>query len=166
MKGWLIRAQQPRSKRISCKGYPPPPPRELWSYVRAGGAPPELTRSFCILQSCPVDFHSTYNSGIGIGDTRTPPLPRRRELLSYVRASCAPPPCSGPMFDLTPPSPPLGLYTILVLPILYGVYHTNVRSEGESYTVQLSCTGFAPGWAMQVGGGNERMVDSCTTASK
>jgi len=106
MKGWLIRAQQPRSKRISCKGYPPPPPRELWSYVRAGRAPPGLTRSFCILQSCPVDFHSTYNIGIGIGNTRTPPLPRRRELLSYVRASCAPPPGPGPILALPPPPLP------------------------------------------------------------
>jgi len=38
-------------------------------------------------------------------------------------------------------------------------------SEGESYTVQSSCNSTAPGWAMQVGGGGERMVDSCTTAS-
>ena len=31
--------------------------------------------------------------------------------------------------------PEVGLYTILVLPILYGVLHSNGRSEGESYTV-------------------------------
>jgi len=37
---------------------------------------------------------------------------------------------------------------------------------GESFTVQYACTSIAPGRAVQVGGGDERMVDSCTTASK
>jgi len=60
----------------------------------------------------------------------------------------------------------LGLYTILLLPILYGVKHTNGRSEGESYTVQLSCNSIALGWIVQVGRANERMADSCTTGSK
>jgi len=36
----------------------------------------------------------------------------------------------------------------------------------ESYAVQSSCNSIAPGGAMQVGGGNETMVDSCTIASK
>ena len=44
--------------------------------------------------------------------------------------------------------------------------HTHGRSEGESYTVQQACNSIAPGWAMQVGGGDDMMVDSCTIASK
>ena len=58
------------------------------------------------------------------------------------------------------------LGAILLVPILYGVWHTNGRSEGGSYTAQSSCNSIAPGWAMQVGAGNERRVDSCTQASK
>jgi len=30
----------------------------------------------------------------------------------------------------------LGLYTILLLPILYGIWHTKGRSDGGSYTAQ------------------------------
>jgi len=37
---------------------------------------------------------------------------------------------------------------------------------GGSYTAQQSCISIAPGWAMQLGAANERMVDSCTHASK
>ena len=70
-----------------------------------------------------------------------------------------------PSGDVVSPLPWFVLYTILFLPILYGV-HTNGRSEGESYTVQSSFNRIAPGWAMQVGGENERMVDLCSTASK
>jgi len=39
------------------------------------------------------------------------------------------------------------------------------RSEGESYTVQVSCNCIAPGWAMQVGVRNGRRVDAYTPAS-
>ena len=49
------------------------------------------------------------------------------------------------------------LYTILLLPIQYTVWCIIIaytRTEGEPYTVQ------APGWATQVGGENERMVNS------
>ena len=60
----------------------------------------------------------------------------------------------------------VGLYTILPSPILYDVWDTNGRSEGGSYTAQSSCNSIASGWTMQVGAGNERMVDSCTKASK
>jgi len=59
----------------------------------------------------------------------------------------------------------VGVYKILLLPILYGVKHTNGRSEEESYTVQSLCNSGVLGWAMQVGGGHKRMVDSCTIAS-
>jgi len=37
---------------------------------------------------------------------------------------------------------------------------------GGAYTAQQSCISIAPGWAMQLGAANERMVDSCTHASK
>jgi len=60
----------------------------------------------------------------------------------------------------------VGLYTTLLLPILYGVWHTNGRLEGGLYTVQSACNSIASGWAMQVGAGNERMAASCTKASK
>ena len=36
----------------------------------------------------------------------------------------------------------------------------------EPYTVKESCNTIAPGWEMQVGGGDERMVNSCLAASK
>jgi len=36
-----------------------------------------------------------------------------------------------------------GLYTILWLPVLYGVLHTHGRSKGESCTVQQSCNSIA-----------------------
>jgi len=56
----------------------------------------------------------------------------------------------------------VGLYTKLWLPILYVVRDTHGRSEGGSYIAQLSSNGIAPGWAMQMGSENERMLESCT----
>jgi len=44
------------------------------------------------------------------------------------------------------------------------VYST--QTEWDSDTVQQSCNGITPGWAMQVGvGGGDIIVESCTTAS-
>ena len=42
--------------------------------------------------------------------------------------------------------------------MVYSIQQTGGRWGGR--------TSIAPGWAMQVGGGGEKMVDSCTTASK
>jgi len=43
MKGWLIRAQQPRSKRISCKGQVGPAVRKGEGRVRGESAQGELS---------------------------------------------------------------------------------------------------------------------------
>jgi len=40
------------------------------------------------------------------------------------------------------------------------------RVGGRSYIAQQSCNRIAIVWAMQVGGGGEGMIDSCTEASK
>jgi len=41
-----------------------------------------------------------------------------------------------------------GLYTILLLPILCGVWQTKGRAEGGSSTAQKSCNSIAPVWPM------------------
>ena len=56
----------------------------------------------------------------------------------------------------------VSLYTILLCTILYGAWHENGGSEGG----QILRNSIATVWAMQVGGGNRRMIDSCTKASK
>ena len=55
-----------------------------------------------------------------------------------------------------------GLYTILQLPILYGVWHTQGRSGGESYIAQYACNSIATVWGLEVGGWNEITIASCT----
>jgi len=60
----------------------------------------------------------------------------------------------------------VGLYTILPIPILYSVWHTKGGSGGGSYLAQQSCNSTAIVWALQVGGGNKTMTDSCTKALK
>jgi len=71
---------------------------------------------------------------------RLPPAERNLASLALL----AQPACSGGS---------IGLYKILLITILYGIQHTNARSEGESYTAQLSCNRIVLGSAMQVGGG-------------
>jgi len=56
----------------------------------------------------------------------------------------------------------IGLYTILLLPILYGLWHTKERFLGGVYIAQESCNSIATVWAMQAGRTNERTIDSCT----
>jgi len=61
----------------------------------------------------------------------------------------------------------VSLYTILPLPMLYGVWHTTGGVRGASYIAQQTCNGIiAIVWAMPVGGADTRMNDSCTKASK
>jgi len=62
----------------------------------------------------------------------------------------------------------VGLYTILPLPILYGVWCMAYArgGSGGSYIAQWSCNSIALLWGMQVGEGNTRMIDSCIKASK
>jgi len=43
----------------------------------------------------------------------------------------------------------VGLYTILLLPILYGAWHTNGRSEAGSDIAQKSCNSIAPGLTLK-----------------
>jgi len=61
---------------------------------------------------------------------------------------------------------PVGLYKILQSPILYGVWHTKGGSGGAACSAQWTCNSIAIVRAMQVGGGSERMIDSCTNTSK
>jgi len=51
-------------------------------------------------------------------------------------------------------------------PILYGVWHTKGGSVGGAYIAQWACNSIAIVRAMQVEGGNKRMIDSCTNGSK
>jgi len=60
----------------------------------------------------------------------------------------------------------LGIYTILPMLILYGVWHTKRGVGRASYIAQWRYNGIAIVRAMQVGGANERMIESCTKASK
>jgi len=48
----------------------------------------------------------------------------------------------------------LGLYKILSLPIMYGVWHIKEGLGGGSYIAQMSCDRNAVVCAMQMGGGN------------
>ena len=59
-----------------------------------------------------------------------------------------------------------GLYTILQLPILYGVWHTQGGSGGESYIAQYACNSIATVWGLDVGGWNEITIASCTNDFK
>jgi len=62
----------------------------------------------------------------------------------------------------------LGLYTIVITNIVWCIAYKSEVGRGVVYcprTVQ-KYNSIATWWAMQVGGGNEGMVDSCTTASK
>jgi len=61
----------------------------------------------------------------------------------------------------------LSLYTILSLPILYGVWHNQGGSGGGmSYIAQKSHNSIAIVWVMQMGGGNKGMIDSCIHKNK
>ena len=60
----------------------------------------------------------------------------------------------------------LSLYTTLLCPISYGVWHRNGGSEEGSNIAQWYCNSIATVWAMQVEGGKKRMIDSCTKALK
>ena len=60
----------------------------------------------------------------------------------------------------------LGLYTLLLLPILYSVLHTTGGLEGGSYIAQQPCNSIATVWAMQSGRKNEMTIDSCTNDEK
>jgi len=55
--------------------------------------------------------------------------------------------------------PPLGLDTILLLPIVDGAWYIHGMSEISVYC-PIVVHSTAPGWAMRVRAGNERMVDS------
>jgi len=57
------------------------------------------------------------------------------------------------------------LYTILPLPILYGVWHTKEGPGGDRRLRESRAIVSAIVWAMQVGG-NTRRIDLCTKASK
>ena len=49
----------------------------------------------------------------------------------------------------------------------YDIVHgIQIGSRGSSYIARWTCNSIAIVRAMQVGGGNERMNDSCTKASK
>jgi len=63
----------------------------------------------------------------------------------YVYARVLVPPTRDPAVDATIPKVAshiditrFSLYTILSLPIMYGAWYTNGRSEGGAYTAQLS----------------------------
>jgi len=69
---------------------------------------------------------------------------------------------SAPFFSAGLLDSHVSLYTILSLPIWYGVWHIQVGSGGGSYIAQQSRNIIAVVWAMLMGGGNEGMIDSCT----
>ena len=58
------------------------------------------------------------------------------------------------------------MYTILSFSIVYGVWHIKEGSGGSSYIAQMACNRIATVWAMQMGGSNEGMSDSCTHTNK
>jgi len=59
----------------------------------------------------------------------------------------------------------LGLCTILPLPISCGVWHIKWRSAG-GHIAQKSRNSIAVVWVMQMGGGHQGMIDSCTHTNK
>ena len=59
-----------------------------------------------------------------------------------------------------------GLYTMLPLPLLFGVWHTKERSRRGSSLAQKSCNTIVTVWALQVRGDNKMMIVSCTKALK
>jgi len=60
----------------------------------------------------------------------------------------------------------VSLYTILSLPILYGVWPIKGGSGEGSYMAQKSRNSIAVVWVMRIGGGNKGMIDSCTHKNK
>ena len=63
--------------------------------------------------------------------------------------------------------PPLGLHTILPSPIDSVWYMAYTGGVGwGAYIAQKSCNSIAIGQALQVGGGNKRMIDSHNKAWK
>jgi len=50
--------------------------------------------------------------------------------------------------------------------VLCIAYNLEFGGGGVYRPISVQCNGVAPGWAMRVGGGNERMVSSFTTASQ
>jgi len=57
------------------------------------------------------------------------------------------------------------LHDIVITDIVWCIAYKREVGRGVLYSPVI-VNSIAPGWAMQVGGGNERMVDSCTIASK
>jgi len=89
-----------------------------------GGVPPPVVSPLPVAsvprlasRSRPRSICTCLPSCCGCSRSQTGGAPRRSVPLSVCR-------------------PQLGLYTILLLPLLYGVWHTNERSEGGSYTAQ------------------------------
>jgi len=106
----------------------------------------------------------------------TRPLPSARvdvlTVLCYASsgfrwASCFDSVFGGGCGDADPSPPPPGagcmsLYTILPCRILYGVWHTNGGSEGGQILRNSIARVMQPCRQCRWGGGNERMIDSCT----
>ena len=61
---------------------------------------------------------------------------------------------------------PVALYTILPLPMWYGVWHTKERSGGGAFTLRNIVQQLCNSVVNAGGGGNYRMIDSCTKAPK
>jgi len=62
-------------------------------------------------------------------------------------------------------SPTWPLQDIVLTNIVWCIAYTREVERGVVYCPK-SCDSIVPGWAMQVGGGSEMMVDLCTPASK
>jgi len=60
----------------------------------------------------------------------------------------------------------VGLYRILPIPIVYGVWRSKGGLGGGSYVAQSSCNSIAMVWAKQIGRGKTRMIRSCMKALK
>jgi len=59
------------------------------------------------------------------------------------------------------------IHDIVVTNIVWCIAYKPEVGRGTVHCpIIVQYNSIAPGWAMQVGGGNKRMVDSCTTASK
>jgi len=145
-KGWLIRAQQLPNKRISCKGQNGTGAlfviikKSVLSLLRESNPLPAAAAGVSynyinrLLFLC-VSVLSVREDRVAYSSPPTQDEMRQVFFYDYSYAYCF----KAYRYLVSPSAQDamgLGFYTILLLPIMYAVYHTNGQSVRESCTAQ------------------------------
>jgi len=159
-----------RSAAASCgtgSAVAPAPLLGLEATAVCGVAPLQLARQpegWCsVTHSSQLASNTSMAWSLGKGDkdqfTPTSPPPHTSQLASNTSMAWSLGKGEEDQFTYPPPSG-FWPYTILPSPIWYGVWHK--KGVGGAYLAQWPCDSIAIVRAMQMRGGNKKMIDSCT----